>query len=333
MARRSRYGSYGRTSAAAPKPIKVVQPTVDLTGLVEAYDWMPVNKILGYTLALEWYSTNLQALMYGMTIDATTQKALEMASKLKGLGDSSPHDEEKDNAWRKTLAKYEAIWATHKLPKIEDALKQTVPGKSVAAIKTVLDNFAAAYGAFGVRFRLSMNADREFDANEISIPRAELAAMVGAAPLKTVVNEAVNVAKVTSVAMVTVDGVSKLKLDNAKFMSQLPVMMEAATTWALGTAGTSKPIGRVTPTKAPKAPKVPGAAGPIVRTRRWADTEVIHVLVAGNPFKGQMHIKYALVKDGMTIGDFKAARRALGNMGAGVGPIEDGVKRGLLRVG
>ena len=239
----------------APKPIKFKPIALDLRGLQQAYDWMPVDKVISFRLAFEWYATNIVNLMFGKALTEEQNKDLDRATKLKALGDDSTSEGEKENAWKSALRRYEKIWAEKDLPKVDTALATTTPDKNVASLQTVLTNLNQVYRNFDVHFRLTSGEERESVEKDILLPRTELEQMVGQPPIKTALNEAINVAKVISI--VTVEG--QQQLDGSLFMTHLPLVLKEVGDWASTTSGISKPVGKILRTPTPKATPVPEA--------------------------------------------------------------------------
>ena len=49
---------------AAPPPVVAATPTIDLPRLQLAYEWMTLDRLLGFKLVFEWYVANQVALLW-----------------------------------------------------------------------------------------------------------------------------------------------------------------------------------------------------------------------------------------------------------------------------
>ena len=310
---RSMYGGY-----APPAAIVTAVPTLNPAGLTAAYEWMSVDRLTSLKLAHEWYAEAIcpangpSPLLYGAPLNPAQQKSYDIAVKIKAVGDSTPYPAEKATFLEKAIRMYEGIWGGRGLPKVDEPVD---PGQSVTNVQTVLGNFNEAFKGFGVSFRMTFNADREFLQGEVLIPREELNLMVGEPPLKAILAEATTVAKVASIAT-NVDG--EQQLDGQKFMETLPLVLCAVYTWAAGSDKVMKPVGKPVVVVMPKGPKAPKAAGsaatatPAVKYRPYNRIKVVGPLPSAN---GKRGTALGLVKDGQSVRDLQAALEAAGLKG------------------
>lgn len=266
MARRNRYGY--TAPKTAPKPIKVVKPTVDPDGLKQAYEWLAVDRNAGFKLAFDWYGTNLTALLFGDPLDADRQKSYDRALKSKAQGDHTTFDGERQTAWTTALRFYEKVWASRDLPKVADALAAvdigTTPSRRVSDVQTVIGMLNSAYDGL-VTFRMTFGSEREADGNEVLLPVADIAAMVPLTPLKSALRELPTVAKLLSIVTDTETG--EQSLDGGKFMSTLPTLLDKVADWGAHGNLASKAVGKAPAVRtkraastSQKAPRTPGAA-------------------------------------------------------------------------
>lgn len=239
-----------------PKPIVIAAPVINIAGLVEAYDWFPVNIQWGFKLAFEWYSANVPALLFGDPLDADRQKQYDRAVKSKNIGDSSTVWEEKDASWKTAIHLYEKCWSKRNLPKLDAHIGKTELSDGVKSVQTVLSALNTAFASL-VTFRMTFHTDREYDGTEVLIPQAEIKTMIPLSPLKIALMEAPTVAKVISI-VVDEDGAQSL--DGEKFMSSLPQILTGVATWAEADRINLKAIGKASKAAStPRAPRVPGA--------------------------------------------------------------------------
>jgi hypothetical protein len=258
MARRN----YGRRSTyagyAPPAAIVAAVPTLNLAGLTAAYEWMSVDRLTSLKLAHEWYAEAIcpangpSPLLYQAALNPAQQKSYDMAVKVKGVGDSTPYPQEKATFLEKAIRLYEQIWSGKSLPKVDDAV---APGQNVTNVQRVLANFNDAFKSFGVNFRMTFNADREFLEGEILVPRTELNLMVGEPPLKTILAEATTVARFVSIAT---DVNGEQAFDGNKFMETLPNVLNAVYAWAAGSDKVMKPVGKPVAAAGAKASRASG---------------------------------------------------------------------------
>jgi hypothetical protein len=321
MARRRRFNG---NRAAAPAAIKVKAPKLDLAGLQMAYDWMPVNRALGFQLAFEWYGANMTALLYGDPLDQDRQRAYDKGLKAKQLGDSSNYEHEKVQAWTTALHTYERVWDKRGLPKVDAALEAKTPGKRVSLIQRVLDNLNGAFGSPewvlrtalpNIKFRVTFGAERDQQGIEtldltMLIPAADLEAMAARSPLQVNLAETVTLAKL--LAIQTADG--EQRLNGRLFMETLPKVLDGVSAWAetLGAAA-FKPLGKAPAVKIPQAPKAATSAVPTLRGKLDLN-KVIRVLDLSRigPVKGGRARALTFVTDGMTVAALKATLIAAG---------------------
>ena len=317
MARRN----YGRRSTyagyAPPAAIITAVPTLNIAGLTAAYEWMSVDRLTSLKLAHEWYAEAIcpangpSPLLYQAALNPAQQKSYDMAVKVKGVGDSTPYPQEKATFLEKAIRMYEQIWNGKGLPKVDDAV---APGQNVTNVQRVLANFNDAFKGFGVSFRMTFNADREFLEGEILLPRAELNRMIGEPPLKAVLAEAATVAKVASI--VTVDG--QQQLDGQKFMETLPLVLSHVYEWAAGTDKVMRPVGKpvlVVMPKGPTTPKPTGSAAPTTPAVKYRPHNIIKVVGPLPSANGKRGTALSLVKDGQSVRDLQAVLEAAGLKG------------------
>jgi len=304
-------------NAAPPKPVKIVAPVLDIAGLTTAYEWLLLDKSLGFRLAFEWYTNNAAALLHGGQLDEAGAKLLEKATKSKALGDSSDQPYEKENAWRRALIIYEKIWAGKNLPKIDDALASAAtPGVMVTACQTVLSNLNAAYNSLGIQFKIRSGTERDLLESEILLPQSDIISMVAAPPIKAVLGEALTVAK--AISIVTTDGQSQL--DYALFLANLPRAIDAATAWALTASKLTQPVAQIKTPRAARAPRDPNAPrAPQGPSFSRNGSKIIRVLdLSRATKKGNRGTVINLMSDGQTIAEYKAALTAV-NLGGMAG--------------
>lgn len=260
MARRRFHNTGTRTM---PQAIPVLKPVLNVAGLAAAYEWSTINRMASLTLALEWYAEAIKPatnkpspLLYGAPLTAAQQKTFDLAAKVKMLGDGSPYPEERMTSYAKTIALYEQIWSGRGLPLLADAEKTPI-GQRVSGIQTVLSNFNAAFGSFGVAFRVTFSGERSLDRNEVLLPESDVAEMIGQTPLKSVLAEATTVAKVTAVEA---DAEGNRRMNGQLFMANLPKVLASVADWAGALGGSAtKPVGKLAKS-APKASASSSAA-------------------------------------------------------------------------
>lgn len=332
MARRRGSYGWGRNTATAPPPIAIKVQILDPSGLKTAYEWMVLDKILGFKLAFEWYANNTITLLHKDALDADRQKTYDRATKAKSLGDSATIEFEKIQAWSTALHLYEKVWSAKDLPKVDDGLNATVTGQHIQDVQAVLANLNGAFAQSGARFRVTFNPEREFLEGEILIPSAELDVMIGMAPLKVILGEVITVAKVTG--LVT-DAKGNTTLDGEKFMANLPVVLANVYAWAMHADKLTRPLG-----KAPKLAKVKAtstststtSAGP--RAPRPRLNQVINVINLGLVrVRGKRLLAVQAMVDGMTISQYKQVLTSIPGVGVAfmtVVPIAEAA--GAIRV-
>lgn len=332
--RRPMYG--GSTNTAIPTAIPVMAPTLNLAGLTAAYEWMSVDRLTSLKLAHEWYAEAIcpangpSPLLYGAALNPAQQKQYDMAVKVKGVGDSTPYPEEKATFLEKAIRVYEGIWSGKSLPRLDEAA--SIPaGPAVQNVMTVLGNFNAAFKNFGVRFRMTFNAAREFLEGEILLPRTELNRMIGEPPLKAVLAEAATVAKVASI--VTVD--DRQELDGQKFMEMLPTVLQSVYEWAAGTDKVMRPVGKVVVQVTPKVsntPKVPGTGAPATPAVKYRPYNYIKIVGSMPQANGKRGTALGLVKDGQRVRDLQFALEAAGLKGYIGWVITTAVSKGAIQL-
>jgi len=296
---------------AAPPPVVAATPTIDLPRLQLAYEWMTLDRLLGFKLVFEWYVANQVALLWQDPLNEERQKSFSRAMKAKQLGDSSNLEGEKIQAWSTAIHLFEKLWA-HKAPNyplLDKAMHVSHVSPYITQVQAALGNLNAAFGPAGCKFRVTFGVDREFLSGEILLPQAQVDAMIPMAPLVVILKEAPTVAKVLSIVT---DADGNQKLDGALFMQKLPEVLEHVGGWAAGLGGAvNKPLGKAP--RQPKAPKVQGgaaAAGNGAPSIRIKGSNVIHLTGALNHMGGKRLAVYNLVRDGMTVAQLQAEAEA-----------------------
>jgi len=243
-------------NTAIPKPINIRQRKLDTTGLIHAYEWMPVDKVTSFRLAFEWFNKNQVALLTGHPLDADNQRRHNQAKNAQILGESETEIGGKLQAWRTAIRLFERIWSNRNLPKVNEAEAVTTPGTRVAQISKVLENLNSVFETQGVKFLLTAKSQREVCTDGILLPESELSRLISEPPLKVALAEAVGVAKVTATV---VDPDGKSRLDGEKFLANLNTILGQIYVWAEANGGGTKPVG--------KAPKGRGTRRPSGVTR------------------------------------------------------------------
>lgn len=322
-----------RNPHLAPPPVVVKEPTVDLPRLQLAYDWMTLDKMLGFKLVLEWYAANQVALLWKDALDQNRQRRFDLAMKSQRQGDGTPYEGEKIAAYTMAIHLFEKIWA-HKLPNfplLDTAVHASRVSPYISNVQTVLNNLNGAFGGAGCKFRITFNADREFLHGEILLPQAQIDAMIPLAPLTVVLTEAPTVAKVLSIVT---DDAGQQKLDGGRFMQKLPEVLAQVSNWAAGHGAVNKPVGKAVrqgkPAKAggPRAARQANPANFKVR-----DTDVIHFTGAVNKaFKGgKRGAVWQMLFDGMTVTQLRQAATQIGP-GYAVQVLKVMITAGLVRL-
>lgn len=271
MARRKRNPNpfARRVGAAPPSAIKIEQPPLDIPALNAAYEWMPVDQVIGFRLAFEWFAANQTALLFKDPLDETRQKRFDKGIKAQNLGDSSSYEGEKIQAWMTALHTFEKVWDGRGLPKLDDALANKTLSPRVTNIQKVLDNLNQAFADFGVRFRVTTKIDREATPDGILIPIAEMPSLLTQPPLQVALNEAPTVAKVKAIVKDPITG--EESLDGDAFFQVLPLILNRVSQWTMGMNKDAfrplekAPKVKVPKGKAPKGTQAPKPAGPRVR--------------------------------------------------------------------
>ena len=243
----------------APPVIALKAPRLDASGLEEAYEWMPADKTTGFRLAFDWWKINIEGdgsgpspLLWKDPLDADRQRSYDRAVKAQKLGDSSPIEGEKIQAWSTAIHLFERVWAARPIPKLDEALAATVPGKSVACVQGAVQNLNDCYSSCGLKFRLSFQAERDFDDREmmLALPKAEALAMAALPPIQAVLSEAKLVAQLTSFAQdeqgqLVRDEQDRPVMDPNRFDSRLTVALTAVAAWVVANDGrVAKAIGK-----------------------------------------------------------------------------------------
>jgi hypothetical protein len=258
MARR-RFPSATRASRkphtpTIPKPVVNIKPIVDLNGLVQAYEWFAVEKLLAFKLAFEWYAKAIPGLLFGSPLTPDQQRQYERATKSKNQGDGTDFPEEKITAWTMAIKFYEKVWDSKSLPRLDEYIDRTELSGRVKDVQTVLSSLNTAFKGI-VTFRMTLNDEREFLAGEILLPQAEIECMIPMTPLRNALAEAVTVAKVVSIVT---DDDGNQSLDGGQFMSKLPALLTDIADWSAGDKATVKAIGKAV--RAPRTASAPGTA-------------------------------------------------------------------------
>jgi len=224
-----------------PAAIKTKAQKLDLGGLHAAYGWLPLDQPVGFRLAFDWFGSAVPQLLRGDPLDTDRQRSYDRAVKAKALGDQACTPEEALHAWSTALRLYEKVWSSKNLPSVDAAITAP-PGRQVAAIQNLLAALNKAYlgrATFGV----TTGAAREYEGTSVRVPVAELTALTAQPAIKAVLAEAVTVAKLISV--------DNGKLDGAKFLANLPLVLDGVGEWA-GGAPQPKATTPVTP-RTPRA--------------------------------------------------------------------------------
>jgi len=294
-----------------PPPVVAAAPTYDLTKLRIAYEWMALDKLVGFKLVVEWYAASQVALLYKDPLDADRMKKMERAQLAVNQANGTNIEHEKTAAWRAAIRLFEKLWA-HKaadwplVDKIESA--PLAASAHIINIQTVLSNLNGAFAPAGCKFRVTFGQEQEFLFGEILVPQADLFAMIPQTPLAVALNLVPTVAKVLSIR--TVDG--KQEFDGTLFMQKLPEVLNHVGVWA-GAGNVNKPVGKAP--KAPKAAKVPGAP----RAPRVANPNAVSIkpgmtitLTGASiaKLKGSRVTVFNLISNGMAVRDLQAAAGA-----------------------
>lgn len=304
-----------RLTAAPPAAIKMKAPKLDTGGLVLAYDWMHADSTVGFQLAFEWFATNMSALLFGDPLDAERTRSYERAVKAKMLGDHAGTCDERTHAYTTALRLYEKTWVARNLPKID--LTAQTPSRRCTDGMAVLDCLNRAYKPYDLRFGITTYKEREFVAKRILLPYAELESFIPQPPLKTVLGEALNVAKVKS--LVTVEG--ETQLDGNQFMTLLPQILDSVYTWAADEdRKILNPVGRkVVAQRATRSTHSTSAKTSSITTARqtFALNASIRLLQTQNPFKGMRATVFNAISDGMGVAEYIKAYTQIRNGGRG----------------
>lgn len=269
------------------KPITIEAPKIDSTGLLTAYDWFAVDKVIAFKLAFEWYAKNTPLLLFGDPLDDQRQKTLDRGIKSKALGDGSNIMEERTHAYTTAIHLYEKVWPNKDLPLLDANLNRTDVGQHVTDTLKVLDTLNQFYSDYSVKFRVTYNDDRELQSGEVLLPKKEVDLMIPMTPIQILIRESTTVAKAASI--VTVEGTQTL--DGSKFMSTLPEIMQKIAEWsakegignAIGSAPKPIDIPNIRAKQLPKpapvqAPPPPPKSRPVKWTRTAAIMEKLYEL-------------------------------------------------------
>lgn len=321
MARRRRFGAPSaprrRPGNVPPPPIEVKVGKLDFSGLTQAYDWATINQVFGMRLAFGWYDENAPFLLALNPLDAVGQKTYERAVKAQKLGEGTTIVDEQRQAFTTALHLFEKLWSGKQpnLPLVDPALAPDAkPSKSLAWQQTLLEAFKV-FQPFGLTYVPSAEANRsivfaskvpETMEQVVHVPVTELAQMRGSV-LSVLLKEAVEVAKQTSISYAG----DVPQLDGNLFLTALPKVLEAVAATAGG--------------KSAAAPKIPRANSAVSGSRIDAsqrkaayaasvgvqlnDEAVIHLIDPNgiSKHKGLNAIRFSVIKDGMTIKEYRAA--------------------------
>lgn len=274
-----------RSSKRAPAAIKMKPVKFDVGALAKAYEWVTVGKTIGLSMAIAWYDENVVRLLAGDPLDADRQKAFDRARKARENGNHAGTPEERTHSWTTALRLYEGkVWPTKNLPKVDEALA-TPPNGLAKGVAEVLGALNKAFQGFNIRFTPHPGADRVMVRNEINLPQSEIETLIAQPPLKTVLDEAVTVAKAASV----VDGENGPELDGDAFLNvNLPKALAGVYEWAAAGAQFKVPV-KPTQTKPVGVPRTRStvllsAADPLGIFRPdTAKAEIASILADGAP--------------------------------------------------
>jgi hypothetical protein len=297
-----------RGGAAAPKPIKVVAPKLDTTGLEAAYEWFPVDQKTAFKLAFEWFDANLTTLLYGDPLDEERQKLYNKAVKTRSQGDHTDFPEESLTAWNTTVNFYERVWPNKNLPSIREAIANTAVSKRVENIRTVISSLNGAFSGL-VTFRMTFSSAREYQSSEILVPKDELEKMIPMTPLKIALTEVPTVAKVVSIVT---DDEGNQSLDGEQFMKTLPQLLDSVAGWAAGDKEAIKAIGKAPAVKAAAAASngQPRTSAPRVTVKGGTITVVDATRMPDIAGKRRQSVELTL--NTATVAELKAALVAAG---------------------
>lgn len=319
--RRSNRTRFGGQTAPPPPPVAITAPILPLQDLQTAYDWMVLDKIASFRLAIEWYNKHLNSLLFRVPLTTEQQKTYDRAKKAQELGSSSNINGEKVQAWSTAIHLYEKIWTAKNLPQLDPALNSISPSPAVQNILKVIDNLNGVFSQYGCKFRATFSDSRELSEGEILIPYKDLDRMVSKQPFRVALDEVPTVCKVIS--LVHADG--KVSLDGTKFMTQLPILLTSVGEYAANREA-FKALGKSafatlvqsTKTRAPKAPSTPGT--PIAASGKVSRNMKIRIInLALSKSKGARQAAVMLIKDGMTVAEYAKAIVAA-NLDISAGP-------------
>ena len=329
---------FGVRRKSPPKPLAHKAPKLDVGGLATAYDWLLADRTLGMKMAVEWYQANIPALIATKQLDPDSMKSYDRAAKAAELGKSSTNPGEKQQAWRTALRTWERIFPNSPLAKVDEVEKRVEenaqPNRNVAAVMTVLEHLNNAFKKSSLTFQPTMDAERQSVEDVVWVPLTELASLAAAAPIKIALNEVLSVAKTRSIKTIGIhdaiesaaneladlrkkeaDGVpSVTTLDGAKFMELLPIVLSDVSEWAVtlnGRALTSSVRRGKIPTVLTSAPGTHRTSSKAKAAYiNYADEAVIHLIKSdGGKYKNISAIRFSVIKDGMTVREYKAATR------------------------
>ena len=320
----------------APKPIRVVAPKLDTSGLERAYEWFPVSAKTAFKLALEWFGNNLPTLLFGDPLVGDRERMYNRAVKAQTLGENNTEENEVIQAWKTAITQYEKVWASRKLPSLAEAMNNTKVSKRVENIQTVLTSLNNAFRGL-VSFSITFRPDREYRDSEILLPETEIERMIPYTPLKLALAEAPTVAKVLSIVTDT-DG--NQSLDGEQFMIRLPNLLEAVADWAGSDRDLAyKAIGKVSVRSAPvaadpTAPPVTHAPRATAVGRGKGGSKSIHVIDASlmPRMNGKRKTALDAVLTSATVNELKANLAAAGIADYAGFAIQQAVKTGAIEL-
>lgn len=328
-------------TVAKPKPIRIAPKVVDLTGLELAFNWMQYNPTEGLEMATEWYAVNTPKLIFGKPLTTDQQRWFGRALKSAKLGEhvatgsqTGTTEGERNTALSTAVTFYERTWTV--TPRRAD--NKGKANRTAETLRAILETLNGAFNSLGLTYGPTMNVERSFspqaEGYEVRMPMALLMGMAGRSALEIAMDEIPTATQILSVdyndEVRDGDTIKVPVLNGERFMQNLPKVLKAVySQYGAITAGSTRltSVGNVNKVKTV-------TIGAPSRARLWTDSSVIRVLKAGNPFGGQQGIKYALIRDGMTVGEFKRLRAALGDAapGRGAGAVKAGVEKGYLEV-
>lgn len=322
-----------------PPPIEVKVAKLNFTGLSQAYDWVTIDPAFGMRLALKWYEENAPILLATNPLDAIGQKTYERAVKAQKLGEGTTIPDERKQAFTTALHLFEKLWSAKQpsIPLVDSALAPDAkPSKFLAWQRTLLEAFKV-FEPFGLTYIPSTETTRSVltvgsvsNSNKLTIciPVTELSQMRGSV-LSVLLEEAVEAAKQTSV--VEVAGVPQL--DGNAFLATLPVILKAVADTAGGKSTVAPAMPKGAKVKVGGTTSEAAVSGQRTRQVLYLNHQVVNILRQGNPCKaGSIQAsRFALLKSGMTVGEYRKAQAAAG-FNTGLSSLVIGVSKGFVEV-